>query len=362
MRLPFGRLFVVLFMTFVSVMLTEIDRFTNYYATMGSEFLQHDSLHIPPTPRGKRIDQDNQADDDDDDGYDDDDGEPLITKEISSSTSQRNTTNIPNVCLLMSFPNSGTTYTMLNVMTMSQRAVAASYKTPDFAKHPAFPAGLRLSKNVPKLPPVFLLTKTHCKGFLAQHKVIQTKKNFWKACRKALGKRKKSDLQITRAVHLFRDPFDNVIARMHYAKRFNHTREGFLGFCDQIDSTPRPYVLKTIKESNADTTLKTKMTQLPCLNEWYRWTHWHNRAIEVTQAQKLSVLYLHYEDYSTKYNQTVQDLLQFLQLPVVHEPLPFQTGKTYQTLFMNEEIELATRIIKNEASPALWKHIQHYFP
>jgi hypothetical protein len=102
---------------------------------------------------------------------------------------------------------------------------------------------------------------------------------------------------------------------------------------------------------------------LPCHADWFRYVQWHNRAIEMTTEQQIPVHYLFYEDYSTKYNETLHDLLDFLNLvPTANvDPLPFQAGKTYLDLYSPEEIQAATRFVRTMATPACWNLLKRYF-
>ena len=139
---------------------------------------------------------------------------------------------------------------------------------------------------------------------------------------------------------------------------FSHSREGHLRWCSHIDSR---HGNAFFRGSYVSDEIKALMEHVPCSLDWYRWVQWHNRAIEVTEAQNLPVYYLYYERYSTAYNQTLGELLDFLELPSVESPMLFHTGKTYRDLYSDDEIKMATQLVRALASPTCWNLIRHYF-
>jgi hypothetical protein len=176
-------------------------------------------------------------------------------------------------------------------------------------------------------------------------------------------------------VHLIRNPFDNLIARLHLAvkrrkrlgwddealEQFSHSsRASYLAWCNYVDNRHAKALEKTkLISSN----VKALMKGLPCHSDWFRYVQWHNRAIQVTTEQlHVPVHYLFYENYSTNYNETLYGLLEFLNLlPAVNEPLSFQPGKTYMSMYSPEEIQAATRFVRAMATPACWNLLKRYF-
>ncbi|KAL7559967.1 hypothetical protein ACA910_022457 [Epithemia clementina (nom. ined.)] len=58
-----------------------------------------------------------------------------------------------------------------------------------------------------------------------------------------------------------------------------------------------------------------------CRIELFRCVQWHSHAIQMTiKLLSIPVHYLYYESYTTNYNATVQDILQFLQQPAKAKP------------------------------------------
>lgn len=117
------------------------------------------------------------------------------------------------------------------------------------------------------------------------------------------------------------------------------------------------------EESPIQHMLRYQFMDLPCHAEWFRYVQWHNRAYEVTrQRLGVDVHYLHYENYTDNFDETVQELLRFLQLPVRDpEPHPFVTGKTYGDIYREDEARRAAQFVRHLALPPVWNLLKHYF-
>lgn len=81
-----------------------------------------------------------------------------------------------------------------------------------------------------------------------------------------------------------------------------------------------------------------------------------------TRDLDLETFVLHYEWYTTRYNETAKELLQFLNLQVHdgRELTPFSPGKVYP-YFTAEEKKAVKKAFQLMASPRTWEHIKHYF-
>ncbi len=140
----------------------------------------------------------------------------------------------PRVVWLMSYPNSGTSFTMRLVHQASKRAVATNYgseenvfneNVPLYSNSPNGPYILHPNET---LPEEYILTKTHCGGRCVDCepvKYIETLKTFMKRC--AQGHRKNTNYRdnkeivqyhpsiVQRAIHIIRNPFDNLVSNFH---------------------------------------------------------------------------------------------------------------------------------------------------
>jgi hypothetical protein len=160
----------------------------------------------------------------------------------------------PKIAWLLSFPNSGTSYTMTMVEQATNRSTASNYgievtdtKYPSVPVHVNHPEGPywegtsvarrlapgkdRLKARIRDLPETFVLTKTHCGGRCvhcnATEYVVANTKTFLRACARTtarLGKNLRIEAimdptRVARVVHLIRNPFTNIVARFHLEGR-----------------------------------------------------------------------------------------------------------------------------------------------
>jgi Sulfotransferase domain len=164
---------------------------------------------------------------------------------------------------------------------------------------------------------------------------------------------------VAKAIHLIRDPFDNIVGRMHLGSAhqqsrgeagFNHSQQGLEEWCQYLDD----------KYQDQDEAAHALDMDLPCRAEWYRYIQWHNLAAEVTDKIP-QVLHVYYDNYTTNYDASVKQLLAFLELEARHKPLFFQSNKTYLEYFSTHHRQQAARFAQRFASEKSWKLLAHYF-
>jgi hypothetical protein len=188
------------------------------------------------------------------------------TIEINGSTT---TNTLPGIVWLLSFPNSGTTYTLKVIQDMTNTTTATNYggseQTGYIPSIPIFANTDGPFARYPQhdIPKKYILTKTHCHGknnpetvndFItlcrtgdkkfSNRTVISTSYNIHHingsrqqqldekgAATEAgtdtdnirSGPGQGQGIKIHRIVHLIRNPFDNIVARLHYQrKRWKH--------------------------------------------------------------------------------------------------------------------------------------------
>lgn len=230
--------------------------------------------------------------------------------------------------------------------------------------------------------PSSILTKTHCAGYCGDcdpHTYMETVDSFETGCLTGEQNMNGDAVKITydssvptKAVHLIRDPFDNIVARLHLAverrkqlgwseeqlAQYNNSKEGLHAWCDYINTK---FAKETFKSDLISPAVKELMKDVPCHADFFRYAQWHNLAIEMTDRMNLPMHYLHYEDYNRDYNKTVADLFSFLDLEAVSEPIGFIAGKTYRDYFEKEEQIATSRLVKAVASPECWDLVSVYF-
>ena len=306
------------------------------------------------------------------DNYDDDDGRP-------------------KVAWLMSFPNSGTTYTNYLVQAVSGYNSASNYgndegtgtNTPIWKEelpNGPFYSKIGDDKNLTIPPTGFVLTKTHCGSYCFWEcdksiEYISTPTRFSQNCgrtsyvpkddtsiKQILQRGQYSASLPKRAVHLIRDPFSNVVSRFHHTmKKFirqNETtynypldRKGFRTLDAKMKDVYLPYY-KDVKDL---------AKVIPCSSDFIQWTQWHNLACVTTYDLNLPTLIVHYENYTQNFGQTVELLLNFLQLDMKNEAPKFQTGKEYREYYTEEEMTAAREMVEKLALKKTWEYTRHYF-
>ena len=231
----------------------------------------------------------------------------------------------------------------------------------------------------------YLLTKTHCGSRCNQcspEKSVENINIFMNRCfegsyitKDANNKAKElkgtySQDLLAKAVHLIRDPFDNLVSRFHLSyKHFlrkNETdklamsprsREGFRAFCKQQG---REFYYQE-RDNKFYTDVFDEIKDIPCHADIFRYIQWHNLAFTTTWDLNIPTLILHYENYTNNFDETKDMLLEFLDQDGVNEPPLFVTGKTYREYYSDDEIKYVESMFKALALEKTWYHTKHYF-
>ena len=311
--------------------------------------------------------------------------EPLVVQQNQSQST-------PQVIWLMSFPNSGTTYTNKLVQGISQTTTATNYGAEQSGRKTSIP----MSPDLPDGPFLrwpdwnyskYILTKTHCGGYCIKcspRRYVLNAAQFEAECR--TGNKRVNRTEITtpqaypaslpkKAVHVIRNPFDNLVARLHHQRKtwekenttksehlklFQSTEEGFRKWCSFVDYSSAPTHISDLKVF--DNTTMDLFEQAPCASDVYRWTQFHNLALEVTKDRlHIPVQTIHYEAYANRFEETVHDLLEFLELPSVSEAPPFIRGKEYPDYFSDEDRYHVAKLVQHLSTNKTWPFLKHYF-
>jgi len=249
----------------------------------------------------------------------------------------------PEIAWLLSYPNSGTSFTMQLVERATNLSTATNYgrevvpssdsssiPVPLHSDHPEGPYWDGLSGKmgpIRDLPESFVLTKTHCGGRCvrcgASMYVVDTD-DFLKGCQQtstriaptprhnegtdSSSKKIISSLsadRVTRVVHLVRSPFDNTVARYHMERK--HALRDNKTFYDDFADAAAQRHLWALEPNSTDATgfrwwcayedarykkdeeqhtafsesLLAQMRRVPCRGEFYKYTQWHNRVFDI---------------------------------------------------------------------------------
>ena len=331
----------------------------------------------------------------------------------------------PRLAWLLSYPNSGTSYTMKLVETATGHHVASNYgdhnlhkvtklSEPFYDDDQTF-AEMRSrgsigpfiadagGKKMTRTDKGYVLTKTHCGGYcfkcaptkytLTDHQfLLKCASGGWvyrddfKSPTKPIQSKVTYDPRlISRAVHLIRNPFDNVVSRYHLEHnhmerydrqkdlaKYDRERGGFRKFCKQLNKNYADVEEEFAKkwdelmgkdgEETRQQALKY-VKDVPCYQDLFKYINWHNHAFKASAELEVPTLLLHYEEYETDFDGTLQTLLRFLDQPLASDfTKEFIEGKSYaEEYFTEDERHMVKKAVKLLAIPELWKEISRYF-
>jgi len=320
-----------------------------------------------------------------------------VSNKIPETLVDTNDGRWPKVAWLMSFPNSGTSFTSKMVRHLSHMSTASNYGEEllgtDGKSIPMYNKGQGPFWIDPQAedfaftrPTVFALTKTHCGGRCEKcgpSKYVENPHSFLTACLSGKIARTTSSGQVVRepitydkelvqrAVHLIRSPFDNVVSRFHLElhgfahhndtkklKMYPSSRVGFRKFCQKLN---RVYEREEESSRLIDSHVFELMRNIPCRDDFFRFVQWHNLAFVTTRSLQIPTLVVHYENYDTRYNETAKEMFEFLHLEPKGELIDFIKGKEYVEYFTLAERAKVKKAMKMLALSSTWDQIAHYF-
>lgn len=228
---------------------------------------------------------------------------------------------------------------------------------------------------VEDVPEQYLLTRTHCAGHWPFRLKVDPN-TFAQACRetavvvdawwcwwlfpmKSNQYSYSAHVVVEKVIHLWRHPWDNVVARFHHAQRHVPLLVSNLAsYCRVMDAfawRPNPQ----------NTTTTGAGALVWCKSELDRYLQWHENAMEMEQVNEstMEVLHVKYEDYAQHDDATLKRVLKFLHLDQVRDELtvPFEPNKTYVNLLSLEQMHATALYIQEQASPRVWEKIAAYF-
>jgi len=170
---------------------------------------------------------------------------------------------------------------------------------------------------------------------------------------------------VEKAVHLIRNPFDNLVSRFHHeqkehkkrgeaewTKRYSNDARGFRKWCADEDTLFRTKELsinwKVLGYNPKE--MNMHFEGVACHAEFFRYVQWHNLAIESVQRLDIPVIYVHYEDYTSNLKASADRMLKFLNLKRVGKLPDFDSNKDYSEYFTLEERAAASELMRVLAS------------
>ena len=178
-----------------------------------------------------------------------------------------------------------------------------------------------------------------------------------------------SPAHVTKAIHLYRHPLDNIVARFHleynemsaagdmeFVRHFPKNATGFRRWCRRSDEREDLFTTKYV-----DADLKSALRKIPCFNEFFKYVQWHNMAGYVLHDLGVPFLVLHYHEYSDDFKSARKKVLKFLGLPIVAaEEYEFHPGKVYRHYYNRIEKVAIRSFIKEYATPDTWDELRRY--
>mmetsp|Transcript_30147 Transcript_30147/g.36844 ORF Transcript_30147/g.36844 Transcript_30147/m.36844 type:complete len:786 (-) Transcript_30147:57-2414(-) len=296
----------------------------------------------------------------------------------------------PEVAWLMSFPDSGTGYITRVVQGLSQTCMATNYG-PELGQSYASLPSISRSESGPyryndrPFPPRFILTKTFCMGFCLSCEAMfsQTSVDFYRGC--SLGNRildgikpnmiRYNEADGKRVVHLFRDPFDNIVLRFQLESQkyqnnpggydmstngeiwnFQFNPEGFKRWCQDVDA-----VAREMEPLLKDPIIANLVENVPCYGQFYQYVHWHNKAFDVVAEYRVPHVIVHYDEFQVDMEGAINKLFNFLELPISGSIPPFQE-EHFQEFYTMEERTAISSYLKVLASQPTWLQLKGYMP
>ncbi len=321
----------------------------------------------------------------------------------------------PQIVWLMTFPNSGTSYTLRYISTTTNTTVGTNYEQEiKYGKSiPIYPdphlsissnntssTGPFILSNRKRIPNHYILTKTHCSGYCNDcpiDKYITNQYEFHEGCATNILSKPNPNLkfitkelyhyniQIPKVVRLIRDPFSNVVSNYHHwlgkkqsslqknssgsvidnGTEFTKDAKGFQTYCKMYNMLFDTQMRKEEKKKGSMYikhlfgNMKDLLKGVPCHQFFYRYVQWHNNANGVTKG--VPTLIIHYEDYETAFSKTTTKLLNFLNLDKEGgKDEPFKMGKSYRDYYSDEQIVAISKLIRHLAQPATLDLVSSY--
>lgn len=301
----------------------------------------------------------------------------------------------PKLALLLSFPNSGTSYTLKNLRRVSNVSTASNYCGNGREKNPVLPKSSNISGPyiIPgsyphEFPSHYILTKTHCFHCMQcypseylisvdkfEDRCMRTCFQTYKKTPYGFVEEKVYDRYpisiVGKFVHLVRNPFDNIVSRFRLHKKqllrerspdrlegknsFNVTE--FHEYCRGQDAMFDREERWTWKRSQ----LMKNAKKIPCHADWFRWITWHNHAFEMGAAHRetIETLVLHYDDYRMDYDGTVRNLLNFLSVKWIQPSIEF-SWSNYSEFYNEDQRRAAINFVRLIASNDTIEEIRRY--
>jgi len=279
----------------------------------------------------------------------------------------------PNIVWLFAFPQSGAAYIMHLIHVVTRTATASNYghvvMDPKGVVHVNNRDSIRtygtggpalFSGSIFPPPEKHILTwaagdgacrNCHPKNYMYNY--AKFREFCWRGTIMKDGEQvdiKYNPQLVKGAVHLYRDPFDNVVLRFwaereeaskeekkHWLHRYPPSNEGFQLWCKDRDEE----WLKVETAWYGDEVMAAA-DGVVCRQEFYKLIMYHNNVVRSRASFQLETLLLKYEDLYNSYFRTIGMLVNFLELPVVSKAPPKDIQVGFSRYYFTEDQRDAT--------------------
>ena len=321
----------------------------------------------------------------------------------------------PKLAWLLTFPHSSTLYTVKLISKASNTLSVTNYgnsylnnyeSVPLYKDSPGpyvwSPSDAILDERL-KIPNSYILTQTHCGSQCFDcppKEYIEDVDKFLKEClqapkvvshSKASPDQNPIEIQVTpdiskvivndsydsssvkKIIHVVKCPFASIVSSFHAEyktlshkfenegdEKYSNDKTGFQKYCKDQDQSYKSAEYNAYGEMyGIGVYLLTK--NVPCHADFYRYVQWHNLAFEMEEKLNASSFIFNYEDYKDKLQDTLKEMLDFLELPLVDNDLvPFDVGISHDH-YTKEQAESIQEFIEALASDKTWKYVCRYF-
>lgn len=171
------------------------------------------------------------------------------------------------------------------------------------------------------------------------------------------------------AVHLYRDPFDNIVLRfwaeretmaagnhLTWLQRYPPTHAGFQSWCNDRDAE-----WYDVENAWYGAETMQKAEGVICRQEFYKYIMFHNNIVRTRLAYNLPTFVLKYEDFFLNYEKTLSNIVSFLGLPMLREPpeKDVQVGFS-ERYYTDENREAAKNLMRSLALPKVLEVLDEY--
>jgi hypothetical protein len=138
-----------------------------------------------------------------------------------------------------------------------------------------------------------------------------------------------------------------------------NSKAGFRLFCNEMEM--KYSLLEDQSELWQREGMDTLKAEIPCYADFFKWVQWHNLANQLTKEMEIPTYVLNYEKFDGWFEESLDEILEFLGQGRKGKPDKFIKGKAYKEYFRPKELKNVRAAMKHLATNETWSLIKHYF-